>query len=73
MNKPNVGDIVYLRTDPEQYARLVLEILINPNGPRYCLGFGSSTSWHYGMEFSHEKDALVSMGVNTSGRSFNSN
>lgn len=58
-NKYNLGDEVYLKTDTEQLKRLITEIRITPNGIMYLLSFSTEETKHYDMEFSKEKDILI--------------
>ena len=50
------GDIVYLKTDRDQYERIVTGYCIRKSGVSYELAFGSSTSWHYDFEITFEKE-----------------
>ena len=56
-----IGDSVYLRTDPSQHERLVVGILITPDGIRYTLALETLESSHYGFEISKEKDNMKLM------------
>lgn len=52
---PDIGDIVYLRTDPEQYPRLITSFVVEPSGMLlYKLALGDRKSDHY--EFEMMKD-----------------
>ena len=53
--KYNIGTFVFLRTDPEQMERMVVEIGINPNGISYVLALGDHLSRHYEIEVKDEK------------------
>ena len=53
-----IGDLVYLRTDPQQEQRIVTAICIRITGVSYCLMCGLTESWHYGIEISKDKDIL---------------
>ena len=53
-----VGDIVYLKTDPEQRERIVTGVLFRPVGVSYDLAFGSQSSWHFEIEIASEKNLL---------------
>jgi hypothetical protein len=53
------GDIVYLKTDRDQYERMVTGYCIRQAGITYELSFGSTTSWHYGFEISVEKEIKI--------------
>lgn len=53
-----MGEVVYLKTDPDQLPRIVTGIDIRPGGSagwRYQLGGGVSDSYHYAMEITREK------------------
>lgn len=63
-NKFNIGDMVYLKTDPEQHPRMVIGISIKPNGFTYILAFGSNESYHYELEISNTKDTFTVCGIN---------
>jgi hypothetical protein len=55
-NKFEIGEIVYLVTDPEQFPRLVFGFLVSENSLLYRLACGVVTSDHYSMEISKEKN-----------------
>lgn len=59
--KYGFGDTVYLKTDPEQFPRMVTGFDVKPNGILYLLSFGSGNSYHYDIEISLEKDVLKSI------------
>lgn len=53
------GQIVYLKTDPDQLERMVTAISLRPNGAvSYNLSQGMNETYHYAMEISTEKDCL---------------
>ena len=54
-NKYNIGETVYLKTDPEQLERLVIAITINPHGLIYKLSCGNTFNDFYDVEISREK------------------
>jgi len=59
-----IGQIVFLRMDNEQQPRLCTGISLRPNrSVTYCLGLGTSESWHYGIEISDERDVLKATGI----------
>jgi hypothetical protein len=60
-NKYNLGDIVYLKTDPDQLRRIVTAIVVGPNGLLYDLSIGGGGSQHYDIEISVEKDILFTI------------
>jgi hypothetical protein len=57
-NKFELQQTVYLKTDPDQKARVVTRIIVNPSGLSYELYCGTGGSWHYDFEISTEKDVL---------------
>ena len=55
-----IGEIVYLITDPDQRARVVYGINIRPGGSLiYSLGMGAMFTEHYGLEISAEQDLTM--------------
>lgn len=54
-----LGQLVYLKTDNEQSARMVTAISLRPNqSVLYCLSLGSTESWHYGIEIDAQRDVV---------------
>lgn len=56
--KYDVGETVFLKTDSEQFERLITRISISKQGETYELSCGTVTSWHYEFEFRMERDIL---------------
>lgn len=56
----DLGDSVYLRTDFDQYERLVTGVNIREGGVSYCLACGPNESWHYAFEITRERDLMKS-------------
>ena len=56
--KFNIGDVVFLKTDIDQYERMVCGILIRPDGIQYAITLGDTENWHYDIEISKQKDIL---------------
>jgi len=55
-----VGESVFLKTDRDQYERIVTGICIRMNGIiSYELVCGTMTTWHYEIELSKEKNILI--------------
>lgn len=52
----DLGESVYLRTDPDQRMRLVTAISIRPGRATYELSFATTTSWHDVAEISRDRD-----------------
>jgi hypothetical protein len=54
----DIGDSVYLRTDPEQAERLVTGINVRESGISYAVTCGTNESWHYAFEMTKERDII---------------
>lgn len=54
-SKYEIGDMVYLITDPDGYPRMVTSIIVNKYDILYRLNLGTSSSEHYDYEISTEK------------------
>lgn len=54
----DIGDSVYLRTDPEQSERLVTGINVRERGISYAVTCGTNESWHYAFEMTKERDII---------------
>ena len=50
-----LGDMVFLKHDPEENARMVTGIVIRPNGVLYQLSMGSTETSHYSVEVTKER------------------
>jgi hypothetical protein len=57
------GQIVYLKTDPEQLPRMVISIRLLVTGNMYELGQGPTSSDHYEIEISQLPDLNLKMGI----------
>lgn len=55
-----IGDMVYLKTDPDQKVRLCTGWLVDDTSVLYRLQCGTAYDWHYEIEISKEKDVLIS-------------
>ena len=53
-----IGDMVYLKTDPDQHPRIVMGVWLRPDGVLYQLNKGESTSWHFELEMIGEPDIV---------------
>ena len=59
-----LGDIVYLKTDPEQLERMVTEVCFKGSGSVvYNLNVGATESYHYDMELSSKKDLMKQLDI----------
>lgn len=54
-NKFNIGDTVFLKTDPDQLPRLVISIEATANEISYQLMCGATNSYHFAFEISPQK------------------
>jgi len=57
-NKFEIGDTVYLVTDPNQEKRIVFKFLVYRTEIVYCIVFGIEISEHYDFELSSEKNLI---------------
>lgn len=55
----NIGDIVYLYTDPDQHQRMVTAITYRGEGVRYELSCGTTETYHMGVEISRTKNVMI--------------
>jgi hypothetical protein len=60
-NKFEIGQIVYLKTDKDQYQRIVISILISARGLMYDLCAGETLSTHHEFEIQSEMNELIKM------------
>lgn len=54
-NKFEIGQEVWLKTDPDQYTRIVTEIRITPGALMYSLSCSDECSIHFDFEISDTK------------------
>lgn len=50
----DIGDLVYLVTDQEQFLRMVTEIRISPTSVMYMVSCANESSEHYAIELSSD-------------------
>ncbi len=60
-NSYDIGETVYLRTDPDQLARIVTSLIVSNAGIVYELNCGVLESRHYDIELSREKDTVLAV------------
>lgn len=60
------GDIVFLKTDPEQLERMVCKVTVYKGSILYGLAMGSNLSEHYDYEFSSQKDLMKEFNISGS-------
>lgn len=51
MDTFKLGDLVVLKTDPEQRVRIIVTIGQRGEGTLYEVAMGDVTSWHFAFEF----------------------
>lgn len=56
--KFDFGDIVYLKTDPDQLERIVTGFSIKLNSICYNLNHATTESWHWDFEITKDRDIL---------------
>ena len=55
-NKFKLGETVFLKTDPDQFARIIVAIQVTVDGGLlYKLAINMSEQWHYEIELQREK------------------
>lgn len=55
-NNFELGQIVFLITDPEQHERIITGILYRPGSIIYYLGYNDNESYHYEIEIATVKN-----------------
>lgn len=58
-NQWEIGDTVYLKTDPEQIPRLIYCFIVYRTETLYKVACGVMTSEHYDFELTTEKSVLI--------------
>ena len=58
-NKFEIGEFVYLITDPEQLQRVITGIVVRPAGVLYYATCCERETGHYGFELTKEKNILT--------------
>jgi hypothetical protein len=53
-----IGQKVFLITDPDQMEHIITGIKIRPDGITYALAFGASENWCYAIEISKERNVV---------------
>jgi len=54
----NIGDPVYLITDPDQHMRIVTAIVLRQGGMLYEVSYGMSANTHSACELSETKNVI---------------
>jgi len=57
--KFTIGELVYLKTDPEQSPKIVTHIIISCLGITYEISENGSSSNHYDIELTVEKNVMI--------------
>jgi len=57
--KFKIGDVVYLKTDIDQFKRIITGMIIRMNAIIYILSFETTESNHYDFEFTNEIDIVM--------------
>lgn len=55
----NIGQTVYLKTDPDQLARLITGYSVRPQSICYYVSCKTEESTHYEFELRADKDVLM--------------
>lgn len=62
--KFGIGDVVYLKTDSDQDARMVIMISFDSKGCEYTLALGGFFSTHQDIEISTDRNTEYSYSMN---------
>ena len=55
-NKFKLGETVYLKTDPDQFSRIIVALQLTVDGGLlYKLAINMSEQWHYEVEITRDK------------------
>lgn len=65
-NQFEIGETVYLVTDPEQLRRQILFLHVFKDDITYEVGCGTEHSEHHAFEISRERDLVLAMGIENS-------
>lgn len=57
----DIGNLVYLKTDPNQLEWMVLQVRFCVDGTSYFLARGCDTYWAYDIELSNDKDLVKAL------------
>lgn len=57
--KFEMGELVYLKTDPDQLPRLVTGYTIRPNSIIYYISSGEMETSHYDIEITVEQSFMI--------------
>ncbi len=58
-NEYNIGDFVYIKTDPHQERGIITGIILSPGTILYRVSIKTSTNDFYEFELSSEVDELI--------------
>lgn len=61
----DLGQLVYLITDPDQKERMVTEVRVTPNGMEYGLSLGDGSCFAYELEISTKPNILKQLNIET--------
>ena len=57
--KYDIGDVVFLITDPDQHPRIITSISVRPqNNIVYEMACGGNSTDHYDLEFTYDRDIV---------------
>lgn len=54
-----IGDEVYLKTDPDQFKRMVIGYTVRSTGVLYLVACGEKEGVHYGIEIIKDKPTIT--------------
>ena len=58
-----IGQTVFLKTDTEQFERLVTGYMVEQKSITYSLACGEITTDHYSFEITSDKNIMIGLGL----------
>ena len=59
--KYKIGEVVYLKHDPEQFPRMVVCVMVYATFVQYLLQLGSDNSPHFEYEITTDRNILLNL------------
>lgn len=60
-NTFRIGQVIYIKTDPEQLPRIVIALRVTPDSIMYEVAYIGQVSLHYDLEINADKDVLLAL------------
>lgn len=62
-SKYGIGDLVYLKTDPDQFQYIITEVFFSPGQAMYYISRGADGAKVYEIELSGEPNESIRLGI----------